>query len=76
MPDRQVPVLEKILFILVITFIGLVVLFGLSAIFVEGFRQEGSTLVGVILAALTTMAGTLLAAYLGRDVRTKKEDKE
>lgn len=65
-------VYEKAFILVVGAFVILVLLFGAAAIFVPEFRLQGSTIVGVILAALTTMASTLGSAYIAKSIRGKK----
>ena len=69
-------VYEKALIVLIGTFVVLVLLFGAAAILVPDFRLQGSTIVGVILAALTTMASTLGGAYIAKDLRRKKKGED
>lgn len=47
----------------------LAVFFGISAVFVEQFQQNGAAIATVILGALTTMASIMTGSYFMRDIK-------
>lgn len=70
--------LERIIMYLVAALIVLAGVFSLASIFVDDFRADGSTIVTIILGALTTMASILAGGYIAREQLSKKDsvDKE
>lgn len=52
---------------------ALALAFGIAAIFVPAFRQEGAIIVGAILGPLVTLIGSAFAVYAGRRSDRKKQ---
>ena len=67
--------LDRVLLILVVGLMLLAAIFAVGAVFVPGFRESGSAIVGVILGAIVAGLGSIVTAgYVTKEIR--KQDKD